>query len=146
MTANGNWTKEENLAYAAGFIDGEGSFNVYPNDRKNYPNHLTFQLEAGNTDRDLLASFRSVVGAGKVTVHPWKNKLRRKPMWGFKLRSRKQVHDFAVAVLPFLLSKEKHRQARDLIEVFELYPGPEAVALAKRAFPGRGAWKNLVLF
>ena len=96
MTANGNWTKEENLAYAAGFIDGEGSFNVYPNDRKNYPNHLTFQLEAGNTDRDLLASFRSVVGAGKVTVHPWKNKLRRKPMWGFKLRSRKQVHDFAV--------------------------------------------------
>lgn len=54
----------EDLAWAAGFIDGEGSFAFCP--RANRPGGGYVHLSAGQVDRAVLDKLHSILGVGKV--------------------------------------------------------------------------------
>lgn len=55
-------TRQELLAWAAGFIDGEGSFGIQ---RQKGKKDILY-LQAGQTDRRVLDKLRIILGDGKV--------------------------------------------------------------------------------
>ena len=90
------------LAYTAGFVDGEGCIH-YRLDSNCGAMH---RLEVSQKDRPVLDWLRSAVGAGRVSEHPnGKNTIHR-----WTCNRRKDVAALLTALLPFL--KVKARQAK----------------------------------
>src|SRR6266480_2649824 len=71
----------EELAWAAGFFDGEGSTSLLKNNKGN----LWVCLAIRNTDKELLERFLKAVGCGKV-YGPYKpsSKISRKPHYDYR--------------------------------------------------------------
>lgn len=79
--------KQIDLAWAAGFFDGEGSVGAYKSGR-------TFYLSAGykypkvsvtNTDLELLEKFQRIVGLGKIYGPRKLEKAHWKPRYDYRL-------------------------------------------------------------
>lgn len=99
----------EDLAYIAGFFDGEGSVTIHenfrPSPRGKSPNH-TLQVSIGNTDSKVLAWVHSVFG-GSLTVRA--PRPRHKDVTQWILRSNGAAN-FLRAILPFLRMKNKQAE------------------------------------
>jgi hypothetical protein len=100
----GNLTNEE-LAYLAGFFDGEGSVTIHenfrPSPRGKSPNH-TLQVAIGNTDPRILAWVHSVFG-GSLQFRP-STKPRHRDITMWILRSNGAAR-FLRTIRPFLRMK-----------------------------------------
>lgn len=99
-----------NLAYIAGFLDGDGCFNIREEQlktRKKYPS----QLIVTSTDIEIMYFFKQIIGGNFSKV----NELRpnRKPSYRWTLCG-KAAADLAEQLLPFLV--EKVDQAKLFIE------------------------------
>ena len=69
------------LAWAAGFIDGEGTFGLQNKDRKN----PTLYLSAGQVDREVLDRLQAALECGKV-YGPYKpHSKMQQPYFYFKV-------------------------------------------------------------
>jgi hypothetical protein len=105
----------EELAWAAGFFDGEGSFS--------WTTPAAFGCAVINqTNRESLERFkRAVAGLGKI-YGPYeprhKDRWSRKPQWAFRAHRREHVQAIAV-MLWFKLGPIKRRQA---VSVLKRYP------------------------
>ena len=87
---------DNELAWAAGFFDGEGSFNVSGN-------HKSLRLNASITQTDprALRRFRRAVdGIGSV-IGPYE-RAGRKPQWMWQVQSFEDVRRVAVILWKFL--------------------------------------------
>jgi hypothetical protein len=97
--------RNEDLAYIAGFFDGEGSVTIHenwrPSPRGKSPNH-TLQVSIGNTDPHVLQWIHGAFG-GSLTTRP-ATKPRHKDVTQWIIRSNGAA-SFLRALLPFLRMK-----------------------------------------
>lgn len=94
---------EEDLAYAAGFLDGEGCFTA--------GRHWKITVTCSNTDRDVIQWFKDTFG-GSTTLHDRKRKPNHRTIHSWTVVSRDAMR-LCCAVAPFL--KVKADQAMGLI-------------------------------
>jgi hypothetical protein len=100
----------EELAWAAGFFDGEGCFSYSPASRY-------VCVSIGQTERDPLNRFRNAVGLGKVNG-PYDNRrpgrLTKKPQYFYQAYGYEKVQAIA-AMLWFWLGSTKRDQAHRVL-------------------------------
>ncbi len=82
MATAANWTRE-NLAWAAGLFEGEGS--IYPPQNR---------ISLTSTDRDVLDKFLSIVGVGTIRERTHMGCLGKKKQWNWVCN--KQEHTQAI--------------------------------------------------
>ncbi|KPV65241.1 MAG: LAGLIDADG endonuclease [Candidatus Bathyarchaeota archaeon BA1] len=111
----------DELAYIAGFINGEGTFAMTPKRRRKISLGAQYYfeptLEIANIDRAVLEWIRSVVGGGdirKVSRHRWKT------CWRLAVWKRESLMRLIEALLPYL--KVKRQQAEIFQNFFEMHP------------------------
>lgn len=96
-------TNEIELAWAAGFFDGEGCFHVRKQGGNQYGS-----VKISQADPEVLERFRSAVGIGHI-YGPYTSKT--KPMWYYSCTRREDVHRICELLKPYLSSiKLKQRQ------------------------------------
>lgn len=98
------WRRED-LAWAAGVIEGEGS--IYKSKR----NPRSWQISVGMTDLDVVERLCQITGLGKV-AGPYVVE-RCKPLWTWKVIRQGEVYALLAAVWTWLgqRRREKARQA-----------------------------------
>lgn len=114
-----NWTRET-LAWAAGFLEGEGSFCFTCRKGKTRDYYL-LSIQAGQHKRsvDVLYKLQSILG-GTISG-PYKNSTDKKGqenmlMWGIY----KQIEVYAIIIALFpLLSSRRQTKCLELIEGFK---------------------------
>lgn len=101
-----NLSKNE-LAYLAGFFDGEGSVTIHENckqsPRGKVPNH-TLQASIGNTDSRVLRWIQSVFGGAFCLRKTRPDKPQWRPVAQWTIRAASAL-PFLVAIRPFLRMK-----------------------------------------
>jgi hypothetical protein len=93
---------ETEIAWVAGFLEGEGSFGVYSR-RSGYRYLL---LQVSSTDRDVLERLRSVVGHGSICgpvnqKHP-RNRSTWSPEYRYSTSSTTKLPVLLNAILPYM--------------------------------------------
>lgn len=97
--------RREQLAWAAGFFDGEGSIGLYKNKRG-----LMLHMDIGQANPYVLEKFLSVVGLGSVTgPRPRKNP-NHSPHWSWDATGFEKCQA-VIALLWIWLSPVKRAQA-----------------------------------
>lgn len=100
------------LAWAAGFFDGEGSTGSYPN-KPGGPPYPRVQIK--QSDREVLDRFHSAVGVGHVLgPYPPRGALERLPTWSYAAYGAKNTQHICDLLWPFL-SSSKQAQFRDAL-------------------------------
>ncbi len=98
-------TKREQLAWAAGFLDGEGHFGVQKDRNILY-------ISAGQTDRKVLDRLKTALEDGNI-YGPYKQKNpNHKPYYYYKLTGNKRVEKALYRINPFLSGKKKEQIGR----------------------------------
>jgi hypothetical protein len=129
----------EQLAWAAGFFDGEGCFCYSEAGRY-------ICISIGQTDRELLDRFRGAVGGlGKILCpyeHRGPGRYSRKPQFVYRLNRFEHVQA-VVALLWFMLGSQKRGIKlatcyEGSAHAGEAIPGSEATLLARSAPPDTG--------
>lgn len=92
-------TEDQELAYLAGFFDGEGSVGVYGSASRSY--HL--RASVGGTDERSIRRFMAHFG-GTVSFEPKKNNWR--PVWKWAVTGR-EAKVALRALMPFLSVKRE---------------------------------------
>lgn len=105
-------TKKENLAWAAGFFDGEGSSGCY---RVGKYETFYLRLSIAQNDRKVLDKFQKTVGLGSV-LGPYNGKGNSHPYYSFQVQSVELVKQVMDLIWPWLgvAKKEQFRIALDL--------------------------------
>jgi hypothetical protein len=98
------------LAYYAGYFDGEGSVIIR---RNKYGYFIAVQL--GNTYKPAILALQAEFGGG---MYPFKSHGVGRQVWQWYIGAMGACK-FLTQILPFL--KEKAEQAREVIEFYELY-------------------------
>lgn len=97
--------QEIELAWAAGFFDGEGHTGLQSKSQK----YRYLRLTVGQTEPTTLERFQKAVGYGNITG-PYPRKGTRKDVWVWQTTSKK-AHEALNRLLPYL-SGPKREQAR----------------------------------
>jgi hypothetical protein len=109
---------EQELAWAAGFFDGEGTVYLW-NCRNNSGHYRTLALSINQVDRRPLERFQTAVEVGTVSTHPIsRNKLNAHPKWRDQHRWYVFGHHamWALEILSPYLSGPKLEQARLVLD------------------------------
>ncbi len=103
----------ENMAWAAGFFDGEGSFwsNVR-NDASDGVRAITASVT--NTDRELLDKFQSIVGLGKVRGPYQEQRGNRQPVYRWSVGGHRAVQAVGAMMWEWLGTYKRQRWAEAL--------------------------------
>lgn len=96
-----NWTRE-NLAWAAAFIDGEGS--IYE-----VKDRYCVQLSAYQNDPELLERLQSILGPSGGKIY------KQKPGFVWRLSKKQEVYAILVALYEWFSSRRKE-QVRHMIQ------------------------------
>jgi len=91
----------EDIAYAAGFFDGEGCVSIQQRPARCKSPDYTLNVRVGNTNLAVLEWFRERFGGAIYSQLTTGN---RKPSWHWHLGNRKAV-DFLLIVKPFIQVK-----------------------------------------
>jgi hypothetical protein len=104
MTEELKTPTQEELAYFAGFFDGEGCVGIYIKKRKQWKHpHHRLDVYITNTHPGPLRKLMSLFG-GEIHVHV-KQQPHHKTAWRWNLQSRK-AEEFLQQILPFLIVKK----------------------------------------
>jgi len=123
-----NWREE--LAWAAGFFDGEGSIGGYSNPEEA---HISFVLRVYQTERTTLDRFHKAVldiGAVNGPYFRQDRKEHHKPAYMYSVCGHPQVQAVIALLWPFL-SQPKKNQTRKALRRLPL--NPEQVRERQRA-------------
>jgi len=96
----------EELAWAAGFLDGEGCF--YLSHRRNW-NQIQFRIS--QADRRPLDRFAAIMGFGAVSG-PYDNGPRCKPIWVYTATKFETVQSIAARLWPWLCQSKRDQYTR----------------------------------
>jgi hypothetical protein len=113
VSAAQNWSRE-NLAWAAGIFEGEGSIFVHPV-KKN-----SVYLKISMTDEDVLRKFHAIVGLGTI-CGPYR-RLDYKPQWQWACAGGKQVQALLAAFWCFLGDRRKSKAVEAINRISTLQP------------------------
>lgn len=102
----------ENLAWAAGLFEGEGSFSYQRRGQ-----YMTIQVELGMTDEDRVRRFHAVVGIGNVTGPHNNTKPHHKPIYRWKTGSFAGVQAIMAFMWPWLGPRRRNK-AIELLTVY----------------------------
>ena len=105
----------KDIAWAAGFIDGEGCLTVGRQWRNGYLRHWPV-VNAANTNRRNLEALSHIFRLGSVS-EIYNSKMKRRT-WIWRVNGRKTVKRVLERMLPYLRGKE--REARLLIDFTDL--------------------------
>lgn len=109
--------RKVDAAYWAGFLDGEGSFGLYKHKAKTPAGFiLAPTVQAANTRLEIMQELKAAFG-GYITLHKANPKLNRKPLYNWRLTSRRAM-EVVKTVLPYL--KLKTPQAELLLEAGDI--------------------------
>ena len=109
--------RREQLAWAAGFVDGEGSFHL---DRKGFRKgqrrHPHPRFEVGQAEPKILRRFRQAVGFANPVNGPYGNtkkdaKRPAKPTWVYGVSGHEHVQALLALLWPWL-GQTKRQQAK----------------------------------
>ena len=105
------------LAWAAGFFDGEGSF-IFSKSRK----HRSTSISISQADRFVLDKFRDIVDCGTVggPYGPYNNGISIKPQYKFRVNSLREFNIVYRSIKPWL-SPIKIAQAELVLEKYSRY-------------------------
>ena len=97
--------KESDLAWLAGFIDGEGSITIAKRKRQKSINYnYDLQLRIINTDKSLLDHCQSIIGKGEIKA-PLVAKATYKQSWSWSLWAN-SAKEALIKVSPYLVGKQ----------------------------------------
>lgn len=103
-----NWTRE-NIAWAAGFIEGEGCFGI----SKLYN---SIRITVCNTDLDSIEKLRFILGCGSIsgptTRGTWK------PIYRYQVQAGSYVYAILMILFPFM-SKRRKLKILELVAIFK---------------------------
>lgn len=105
------------MAYIAGFLEGEGSFQVIPKTSTTGEMYPTFRIAANSTDEDVLRRVAQMVGFGNLTGPCEPQKLHHKPFWRFQIHKRDDCYLLALALYPHM-GRRRQEQLAKLIEAY----------------------------
>jgi len=107
----------EELAWAAGFFDGEGSIGCYTHENGKGYRSPRLVLQIAQTDRFVLDRFQAATGVGRVSG-PFKPKTKNSnPYWRMTTESHQNVQAI-VAMLWAWLSPQKRGDAHEAISAY----------------------------
>ena len=112
--------KAEQIAWAAGILEGEGCFSKF--DRK-YPSgntHSTCAIHCEMTDEDTIVKLKEILGVGNINYREnhRKDGRIRKPTWILSVQKQKDVFDTLIRVMPHLGVRRLGR-AKELFNYLE---------------------------
>jgi len=96
------------LAWAAGFIDGEGSFGIQ---RQKGKKDIAY-LQAGQTDREVLDRLQATIADGKVYGPYTPRRKNDQPYYYYRLTGNKRVEEAGLKIYPWLSSRKKEQYGR----------------------------------
>ena len=111
-----------NLAYAAGFFDGEGCITFSkimkynPMMKKRYP-CTTIRMEVTNTDYTIVKDLRNFFDIGRLyKLKPRKKGYKKQLRWQLTHRQAEKV---IKKMLPYMREKNKIRQGKKVLDHYE---------------------------
>jgi hypothetical protein len=104
-------TREE-LAWAAGLFEGEGTFNLGP---RKTPRHRQIRAGIKMTDLDRLQAFQSATGLGRI-YGPFQQKPHHKAVWAWRVQSFENVQALIAMLWCWLGSRRRARATELLLE------------------------------
>ena len=118
--------EREDLAWLAGLLEGEGSFQVGVNGRVRPDGTQATRIRIATrmTDEDVLRKAQDMTGMGKFY------KVRRdkdyykdhwKDAWNWEINKKNHVYALCVAVYPFM-GQRRRAKIRDLIDAYREMP------------------------
>ena len=116
--------KAEDIAWAAGIIEGEGS--IVFNKIRNRPNSYRVMVCAVMSDQDVIVKLHRILGCGSLTnVKP--SKIGTKPMYSWAVQNQKGCFDTLIKIMPHL-GERRLTKAKEMFKfleekVVEKYPG-----------------------
>lgn len=93
-------TRDQEIAWAAGLFEGEGSWSLKERRR-------CLRLQLSTTDKDVLESFRNIVGAGRI-IDRHERRPNRKRLWGWYVE-RGEAERVADLLRPFMHQRRRNR-------------------------------------
>ena len=111
-----DWDELE-LAWAAGYFDGEGSIGCYGG--KGSGNNKSLALSVGNTQLEELERFKAAVG-GVGTINGPYSKNKRKPFYSYRVQNVEGVK-FVVSCIWNYLSSNKRNDIETAYSDYETY-------------------------
>lgn len=109
-------TAEHDIAWAAGFFDGEGCFSVHRQVRGVRVHHNP-RLCVGNTHKLALERFAAVVDATQFNMRPFRHHKELKPAWECRVNGAGRVLVATRLLRPYLTVKAEGADA--MIELCE---------------------------
>lgn len=103
----------EDLAWAAGLFEGEGSISLKPK---------TLQLQLASTDEDVVRKFCGLIGLGKVYGPYISGKPRHKPTFHWHVSGHEKCQAILAAFWGFLCSRRQSRAKEALLFGAKLRP------------------------
>jgi hypothetical protein len=102
---------ERELGWLAGIMEGEGSFILTNNGRREEEMAM---LVVAMTDEDVVRRVHALTGCGRVNG-PYMGPGRRKPIYRWRIRNRDDVMYLVKLVLP-MLGNRRRKQAQRLLD------------------------------
>lgn len=112
-------TEREQIAWAAGLFEGEGSICVKRDARTE---RVYMRLVMSTTDRDVMERFAEVVACGNVTGPTW-HTMSKKPIWRWCVSIEEEVRRLADLFSPFL-GKRRRTALLEMFYEIENQPPP----------------------
>ena len=95
-----SWKPNLINAYFAGFFDGESTVG--------YSNYgATGRISLGNTNKTLLDYMVQLYGGNVYPMQGESRPKHRKPMWNWQLDKKKDIENFLLKVIPYLITKRE---------------------------------------
>lgn len=113
----------EELAWAAGFIDGEGHFGLHAGKKLNHLTRgvKTIQIQVSQIYREPLDRLKRILKIGKVGGPYGPYGENREPFFTFRCQTFEGVQHTASILWPFLCSTRK-QQAKDVVSGYISQP------------------------
>jgi len=104
-------------AYIAGFIDGEGCFQIVRQRNAKRYKYLECNLTIANTNKEIIYWLKDSFG-GYVGTRKFENNSRDAYYWSLRLT--KNIKPFLEKIIPYLKVKKKHAEImREFLKTFE---------------------------
>lgn len=100
------------LAWATGLFEGEGSIYVDRSDQRKRDGKVRLEMSLASTDEDVVRRFRYI--AGGTVFGPYTTRRGTKPYWTWKLRDEESIHVLVNEMWPYL-GRRRREQVEDAI-------------------------------
>ena len=109
--------KENDAAWLAGYIDGDGCISLIRQSGRNGARKPIVAISS--CDRELLEKARSIIGAGSLSVKGRSRNPAHRDCYHYQLHGSRQVLGLMRSILPFMGCADKIARAKMIVEEWE---------------------------